>query len=99
MRLLLHVLLGVGLVIGSGSAVGCCNSKTTSAPPDTRTPGQYFKDQQSATMTPNGKIMTDSVTERDGKIEYGTEDGKRWRVRYSKQADGTYQYGTPEEVK
>ena len=50
-------------------------------------------------MTPNGKIMIDTVIERDGKIEYATEDGKRWRVGYSKRADGTYQYGTPDELK
>ena len=50
-------------------------------------------------MTPNGKIVTESVNEKDGKIEYKTEDGKKWRVNYSKRTDGTYQYGTPEEVK
>jgi len=63
------------------TAIGCGGSV---APPpmlrplDTRAPGQYFKEQQSATMTPNGKIMIDTVIERDGKIEYATEDGKRW---------------------
>lgn len=50
-------------------------------------------------MTPYGRILTDSVEEKDGKIEYQTEDSKTWRVNYSKRADGTYQYGTPEEVK
>jgi hypothetical protein len=50
-------------------------------------------------MTPNGKIMIDTVIEKDSKIEYATEDGKRWRVSYSKRADGTYQYGTPDEMK
>ena len=50
-------------------------------------------------MTPNGRIMTDTVEEKDGKIEYQTDDGKKWRVEYSKQADGTYHYRTPDEVK
>lgn len=91
---------GVFVGLWLAATVGCGgSSSSTPKPPDTRTPGQYFKDQQSATRTPNGKIMTDTVTERDGKIEYATEDGKRWRVTYSKQADGTYQYGTPDEMK
>src|SRR5439155_542189 len=67
--------------------------------PDNRTPVQYFREQQAATVTPNGKIMIDSVEERNGKLEYKTEDGKKWRVGHSKRADGTYQYGMPEEVK
>jgi hypothetical protein len=33
------------------------------------------------------------------KVEYKTEDGKRWSVGYVKNADGTYRYQTPEEVK
>lgn len=66
---------------------------------DARTPQQYFKEQQVNTMTPNGKIMTDSVTEQEGKIRYQTEDGKQWRVGYAKRADGTYHYTTPEQVK
>jgi hypothetical protein len=63
------------------------------------TPGQYFQKQQESTMTPSGKIMTDTVEEKDGKIEYKTEDGKKWKVGYSKRADGTDQYQTPEERK
>lgn len=82
------------------AASGCGGGKPTPARShDPRTPGQYFKEQQSSTMTPNGKIMTGTVADRDGKIEYATEDGKRWRVSYSKRADGTYQYGTPDEMK
>lgn len=50
-------------------------------------------------MTTHGRIMTESVEEKDGKIEYRTEDGKKWRAGYEKRADGTYQYLTPEEVK
>src|SRR5262245_701379 len=89
----LPVLIAVAFVF----AGGCGGSSTTKS--DTRNAGQYFKEQQANTMTPHGKIMTDSVVEKDGKIEYKTEDGKHWRVTYSKRADGTYQYGMPDEVK
>jgi hypothetical protein len=65
---------------------------------DARTPGEYFRDRQGATTTPNGRILVDTVAERDGRIEYRTEDGRGWRVTYAKRAEGTYQYGTPEEV-
>jgi hypothetical protein len=104
MHQLLRVLLGAVLIAGLASAVGCGPTPSSGSGSTTkvvveRTPGQYFKDQQSATMTPNGKIMIGTVTEKDGKIEYATEDGKRWRVSYSERADGTYQYGTPDEVK
>lgn len=84
-------LLPAMLVAVLVSAVGCSA--------DRRTPAQHFKKQQANTMTPHGKIMTDSVEEKDGKIQYKTEDGKQWRVTYSKRDDGTYQYGMPEEVK
>lgn len=85
------------LVLATG--IGCGTGSNAGKSRDTRTPGQYFKEQQVSTMTPNGKIMTDSVEERDGKIEYKTEDGKKWRVGYTKRFDNTYQYGTPAEVK
>ena len=50
-------------------------------------------------MTPHGKIRIETVTEQDGKLRYTTQNGAAWSVTYTKQADGTYQYGTPEEVK
>ena len=50
-------------------------------------------------MTTNGKVVAATVEEKDGKIFYKTEDGKRWRVGYSKRADGTYEFRMPEEVK
>jgi len=49
-------------------------------------------------MTTHGTIRMDSVEERDGKIHYQTDDGKRWRVDMILQSDKTYRYGTPEEV-
>ncbi len=59
----------------------------------------YFKSRQSATVTPHGKIRIDTVAEKDGKLRYTTQDGSAWMVTYVKQADGTFQYGTPEEAK
>ena len=79
--------------------IGGC-SRTHGPPP---TPSEealsYFKARQGATMTPHGKIRMETVTEKDGKIRYTTQNGAAWMVTYTKQADGTYQYGTPEEVK
>lgn len=66
---------------------------------DPQTPAQYFRRHQGATVTPYGKVVLDSVEGKDDKIEFNTEDGKRWRVGYFKRADGTYDYGTPDEVK
>jgi hypothetical protein len=80
--------VALAIACGGGGAV-----------PDKRTPGQYFKEEQGATITPHGKIRTDTVEERNGKIEYSTQDGHRWSVDYSKRADGTYDYRTPEPVK
>lgn len=65
---------------------------------DSRTPAQYFKEEQVATVTPHGHIRTDTVTERDGRIEYSTDNGMKWSVTYSKRADGTYRYDTPEQL-
>jgi hypothetical protein len=92
---LLPVLFATLLVIG----IGCGGGTTTSTAHDKQTPAQYFKERQANTMTTHGKIQTVSVEEKDGKIQYKTEDGKLWRVTYSKYADGTYSYGTPHEVK
>jgi hypothetical protein len=98
-----RLLLGILIAAILAAAIGCGGDNSAGASnslvPDTRTPGQYFKEQQANTMTPNGMILTDSVEEKDGKIQYKTEDGKEWHVRYSKRADGTYSYGMPEETK
>lgn len=80
-------------------AVGC--AKTDDKPrkvTDTRTPAQYFKEEQAATVTPHGRIRTETVTERNGRIEYSTDNGMKWAVTYSKRADGTYRYDTPERL-
>jgi hypothetical protein len=94
-------LLGAAVVVVVLIAAFTHNSGTsrTENVLDTRTPGQYFKERQASTITPNGKIMTDTVAEKNGKIEFNTQDGKRWSVDATKRTDGTYQYGTPDEVK
>jgi hypothetical protein len=89
----------IATAIGCGGKGGGNANGGTAEPPDARTPVEYFRDTQSATITPHGRVLADTATERDGKMEYATEDGKQWRVGYSKRADGMYQYGTPEEVK
>ncbi len=89
------LVMGLGCGGGGGGGGGTGISRV----PDTRTPAQYFKEQQAFTVTPHGKILTDTVTEQDGRIRYATEDGKQWSVGYSKRADGTYQYGTPDHIK
>jgi hypothetical protein len=92
---LFFALFATSLVIG----FGCGSNTTRSVPNDKLTPAKYFKERQANTITTHGKIMTDSVEEKDGKIQYKTEDGKMWRVSFSKNTDGTYYYGTPQEVK
>ncbi|MCZ2343165.1 MAG: hypothetical protein LC104_15435 [Bacteroidales bacterium] len=92
MRRIIRHLFGIA-IITSVAAIGGCGGDSS-----TQTPAQYFKANQSSAMTPHGKVKTDNVIERDDKIEYSTEDGKRWRVGYSKLTDGTYQYDTPDEI-
>jgi hypothetical protein len=78
------------------SAMWGCSSKQA----DTRSALQHFKDEQAATVTPHGRIMMETVKELDSSsFLYQTEDGKHWAVQYSKRADGTYEYCTPEETK
>lgn len=81
------------------ASLGCGGGKGSAPVVVGRTPVQYFRERQDTTVTPHGKIRMDTVAEQGGKIQYQTEDGRKWCVSYSKQADGTYQYGTPEEVK
>jgi hypothetical protein len=68
----------------------------------TETRAEYFRRNHKPTMTPinNGKIKVETAQDvDDGKVQYQTEDGKTWRVRMDKQADGTYRYGTPDPIK
>jgi hypothetical protein len=85
------------LAVLTVAVVGCGDTTpTTAPPPDTRSAAEYFREQQAGTVTPHGRVLADTVGEADGRLEYATEDGRRWRVAYSKRADGTYRYGTPE---
>jgi hypothetical protein len=79
--------------------VGGCGRPSGPPPTPAEEALSYFKSRQGATMTPHGKIRMDTVTVDDGKLRYTTQNGAAWTVTYTKQADGTYQYGTPEEVK
>jgi hypothetical protein len=80
-----------------GGLAGCGGETPPS--PTTRSKVQIFKDDQGATMTPHGKIRLESVQEVNGRIQYQTDEGKTWQVDMTKKADGTYQYGTPDEVR
>lgn len=95
-----YLLKGMLVALLLFSATGCDGSTSNRAGRlDTRTPAEYFMQQQAATVTPHGKILVDTVAEVNGMIEYSTEDGTRWRVSYSRLADGTYQYGMPEAIR
>jgi hypothetical protein len=94
-RLIVLILAAFFLsVLGSG---GCKDKKPEEDA--ALSPAEYFKKHQGSTVTPNGKILMDSVQAAGEKIQYKTDDGKTWRVGYSKRADGTYEYQTPDEVK
>ena len=98
MKMLHRWLVFTVLMCLSMISAGCSGGGTT---PDTRSPAQYFRDRQKATMTPHGKIKMDTVIEdKDGMIQYQTtDDGKTWRVKPTKRDDGTYEFNTPIEVK
>lgn len=90
------------MIFSTAAAVSGCGggSTSTTKQEDTRSRAEYFRDTQAATMTPHGKIKMETIQEAtDGRIQYQTEDGKTWRVSMTKQADGTYRYGTPDEMK
>jgi hypothetical protein len=86
-------------IVSAGFACSCSCGTGNVKPPDKRTPAEVFeKDVAPSIMTTHGRIMSDSVEEKDGRIQYMTEDGRKWRVAYAKRDDGTYHYGTPEAV-
>lgn len=66
-------------------------------PGDVRTPAERFRQEQSNTVTPHGRIDPGSVRDRDGKIDYETSDGSKWTVEPPvRNADGTSHYRPPE---
>jgi len=77
-----------------------CKDKETTGGTDARSEKLKYFDKQQPSVMPNGKIKMDTVKETsDDKIEYQTDDGKTWRVKMTKGADGEYRYDTPDEVK
>jgi hypothetical protein len=72
------------------SLVGCNKQEPSKA--------EAFKADQSATLTPHGKINLDSVQETDRGVSYETTDKTKWDVSMEKAADGQYRYGTPDRV-
>lgn len=80
---------------------GCFDASSSSKKKEyPRSKVEYFVAEQGPTMLTRGKIKMETVKESpDGRIEYQADDGKTFRVDMTKQADGTYQFGTPTEVK
>lgn len=92
-RVIIFLLMYLLLMLGCGGNQGPTPKSVSPSP------AQHFREHQGSTVTPHGKIRIGTVEEKDGKIQYQTEDGRKWRVPYTRRADDTYQYGTPEEVK
>lgn len=75
-----------------------CEDKPTPTP--TPTPAQKFLKDQEKTVTPHGKINPSSVKDNDGKIDYETADGSKWKTDPpTNGADGIPKYGEPEKRK
>jgi hypothetical protein len=91
------IFLGMALLT---SVIGGCDEKAQKDKKQKNESAkvEYFRATQGPTMTTHGKIKMDTVEDKDGKIQYQTEDGKRWRVDMTLEVDKTYRYGTPEEV-
>jgi len=83
LRLLICLILLTGLV-------GCSKQEPTKA--------EVFKNEQSATLTPHGKIDPESVKETATGVSYETTDKSKWDVTMEKAADGQYRYGIPDRV-
>lgn len=98
MRLGLLIAIFVGLAVAL-APTGCGQppGARPKAVAPLRNPLEHFQTTNRNTVTPHGRIHVDSAYEQDGMIYYKTEDGKQWRVPYTRRADG-YSYGTPEEV-
>jgi len=80
--------------------LGCRPRKESSPFSASTSRVEHFKERQAATELTHGRIRLDSVEESaDGRIRYQTTDGKTWLVEMTPDANGSYRYGTPEEVK
>lgn len=76
---------------------GCGGDAKTNKPVE-KSPLQYFRDELGGAMMTHGRILADSIEENNGRIQYKTEDGKKWRVSYRKLPDGNYKYDTPDDI-
>jgi hypothetical protein len=86
----------VVLLLVISGPVGCGSSKSSNT---NQTETSIFKEEQSSTITPHGKIDADSVQEGSaGTVEYRTTDGRLWRTDMRVRADGTHSWTQPEEV-
>jgi hypothetical protein len=94
----LRVLLLV-LLVAACAGTSCRRPARTTVPKAPLTKVEYFKQTQSATMTPHGSIVMDSVKETPDGVEYKTSDGSSWRVVVERTADGYRVHGSPEAVK
>jgi hypothetical protein len=94
----LRVLLLVLLVVACAGA-SCRRPARTTVPKGPLTKVEYFKQTQSATMTPHGSIVLDSVKETPDGVEYKTSDGSSWKVIVERTVDGYRVRGDPEAVK
>ena len=75
--------------------LGGCN-KTA---PEPKTPVEWFRAKQADVKLTEGRtINISTVEEKDSKIYFTDSTNRRWRVGYTKQADGTYSFSTPEPV-
>jgi hypothetical protein len=88
------------LVFGACAGATCHHRPARHTVPATRlSKVEYFKQAQSATMTPHGAIDMGSVKETPDGVEYRTADGNTWRVAMEQTADGYRIHGEPEPVK
>jgi hypothetical protein len=88
------------VLIGACAGANCHHRPRPSSAPAARlSKVDYFKQSQSATMTPHGAIDPGSVKETPDGVEYRTSDGSTWRVAMEKTADGYRIRGEPDPVK
>jgi hypothetical protein len=87
------------LVLGVCAGANCHRSPPRHTVPASHlSKVDYFKQAQSATMTPHGAIDMNSVKETTDGVEYRTTDGRTWRVAMERTTDGYRFRGDPEVV-
>jgi len=94
-------LRGLGFLVVLGLCAGAQCNKPSPPPIPTKIQGkvEFFKVKQVNTMTPHGKIDTDTVKETTEGVEYSTTDGRHWKVTLERTPTSWRVRGDPEEVK